>query len=235
MGKRLPGMIERPESLQEIVYGYLKEQIIEGQLMPGDRLVESHLASQLQVSRTPVHEALVQLEQEGFVVSRPGGGYVTGPLSPRDVREIWDLRRILEVHVLRETVGSFSPEELNDLDSLLLAGDEALQNQDQRAFLEANKAFHDAFSRKYGNARILGVLSNLAHHTRRVLSVGFRSHETVLRTSHTEHKRILEAVRAEAAESAAALLEQHLTGFVDVILSEETAFDGEDAELSVGS
>lgn len=230
MDTSLNTAIEKPQSLLDVVYSWLKEQIIDGHLMPGERLVESQLASQLEVSRTPVHEALVNLGQEGFVVYRPGGGFVVGLISPRHVREVYDLRRILEIHVLRETVGDFSPEELSDLDFLLRAGDEALQNRDQRGFLEANRRFHDCFSEKYGNERILDVLSNLAQHTRWILSVGFRTHENVLRASHNGHKRILGAVRAEDASAAADLMDEHLRGFVDAVLTGEGPYDGEAAE-----
>jgi DNA-binding GntR family transcriptional regulator len=221
--------IERPEYLQNRVYTRLKNQIINGIFRPKERLIESHLAKDLGVSRTPVHNAITQLEQEGLVDNIPGKGYFVCSLSARDLQELYEIRRILEPYVVKKTVGLFTQEELKQLQGVLQTGDEALKKGNYVTFLQANRIFHHSFDKKYGNHHISRVLSDLDDQIRRFLSVRFKIHQNTLQVSQQEHWRILEAVKKEDIDSAVSLVIEHLTWVVDILLSdEEVVKAGED-------
>jgi len=209
--------IEKPQSLKEKVYLWIKDQVLSGELPPGEPIVETKLAGQLGVSRTPVHQAIIQLEQEGFVASVQFKGFFVGGISSRDIREIYQLREILETHLLRETAKQFTEEELEQIEFIIQAADEALQSGDVASFLEANRAFHHSFARKYDNQRISDILANLDEHLYRILSFEFQTQPDKLLASQREHKLMLEAIREGDVESAVSLLRKHLK-FADTFL-----------------
>src|SRR5690349_9734612 len=95
-GKILPAQLERR------VYERLRDDIISGVLQPGDQLVEARLAADLGVSKTPVREALIRLQRDGLVSIEPYRGARVLEPSPDDVREIVELRELLECHVARQ-------------------------------------------------------------------------------------------------------------------------------------
>src|SRR5579884_1956735 len=91
----------RPPSHSQLVYDQLKQLLRDGRVTGGSLLSESDLARQLGVSTTPVHEAVVRLESEGFVQSLPRRGVRVVHLTPEDIAEIFELREALEAEVVR--------------------------------------------------------------------------------------------------------------------------------------
>ena len=204
--------IEKPPSLDEKVYLQIKKAILDCTLSPGAPLVETRLAEELGVSRTPIRRAIARLEQEGFVTADPSKGYNVAEISLQELREIYQLREILECHLVRETAKQFTPEELEEMESALRAADQALEKGDYPGFLATNRAFHHTFDRKYGNQRISDVLANLDEHIYRNLMSEFRAQDSKLLTlsSYDEHKLILEAIREGDVESAVSVMRDHL-------------------------
>jgi DNA-binding GntR family transcriptional regulator len=140
--------IEKPQSLDEAVYQQIKNAILNVTLMPGSPLIETRLADELGVSRTPIRKALARLEQEGFVSAAPSKGYQVAEILLQDIQQIYDLREILECHLVRETAASFTAEELSELEAALDAADHAFQKEDYAGFLSTNRLFHHAFDLK---------------------------------------------------------------------------------------
>src|ERR671936_2125325 len=91
-----------PAQLERRVYERLRDQILNGELRPGDQLVEARLASELGVSKTPVREALIRLQRDGLVHTEPYRGARVMSPSEADVREILELRLALECHIVRD-------------------------------------------------------------------------------------------------------------------------------------
>jgi len=202
------GGIKRPLSIRERVYLRIKDEILAGDLPPGSEVVETHMAEKLDVSRTPVHQAVVRLEQEGFVVIDPREGIYVAPISESEVKEICQVRVLLEAGLVREIGGKFTAEELDEMGSFLDSAGEALERLDVAAFLDANRDFHRQFDRKYGNERVSAILTNLDAHVRRILTISW-SQEKV-RLSHRQHRLILQSLRQGDANSAADLLVEHI-------------------------
>jgi len=211
--------IERPQTLDERAYLQIKKAILSGMLVPGEPIVETQLAEELGVSRTPVRKAIWRLEQEGFITSAPFKGYYVSKIDSQDIKEIYQLREILECHLVGETARQFTREDLAEIECAVLAADEALEEGDYSAFLESNRRFHHAFDRKYGNERISDVLRNLDERMRWILSTEVQDQRDVVEASFQEHKLIFEAIREGDVESAVSLMRQHLTGICRAILS----------------
>lgn len=212
--------IKKPQSLDEKVYLQIKKAILDCRLPPGAPLIETHLAKELGVSRTPIRKAIARLEQEGFVTAAPSKGYHVAEISLQEIRETYQLREILECHLVRETAKLFTQEELEEMESALRAADQALEKGDYPGFLATNRAFHHAFDRKYGNQRISDVLANLDEHIYRNLMSEFRAQDsrTLNSSSYHEHKLILEAIREGNVESAVAIMRDHLRKYCLEIL-----------------
>jgi DNA-binding GntR family transcriptional regulator len=202
--------IERPESLGAKVHARIKEKILACELPPGEQIVETRLAEQLGVSRTPVHQAVSQLAQEGFVRIDARGNAWVADADPRDVQEIVQLREILETHVVRETAPLFTPDELTEMETMLSEADALLRRGDVPAFLKTNRNFHHFFDRKFGNRYISDVLDRLDNHLYRILSLQFHAEPSALWASQRDHESILQSLRQGAVDSAVARMREHV-------------------------
>ncbi len=207
--------IEKPQSLDEVVYRQIKDAILNVTLTPGMLLVETRLADELGVSRTPVRKALARLEQEGFVSAAPSKGYQVADILLKDIQQIYDLREILECHLVRETARNFTEEELSELDAALDAADDAFQKGDYAGFLSTNRLFHHAFDLKYGNQRISELLNVLDEHIYRNLMAVFRASDagSFEAARFEEHRMVLDAIRAADIESAVSIMRNHMRRF----------------------
>ena len=118
--------LDRPPSHSELVYARLKQLLRDGRVSGGSLLSESDLARQLGVSTTPVHEAVVRLESEGFLMGLPRRGIRVVHLTPRDIAEIFELREALESEVVRLALARAPQSTLDELPRYVAAGDAAV-------------------------------------------------------------------------------------------------------------
>jgi DNA-binding GntR family transcriptional regulator len=203
--------IERGKPLDELAYAHLKHAILTGRLAAGQPVVEAHLVKQLGVSRTPIRKALTQLEQEGFVTSVPGGGCRVAKPTRQDIKEIYQIRAILEAYVARKTVDQMGSKELAEMESAVDSAQQALLQGDNEGFVRANRTFHAVFDRKYGNRRITALLDELEEEVRWILTTVYTASSDKLVASYRDHERILDAVRARDVEAAVGIIEKHLS------------------------
>lgn len=204
--------IEKPPSVDDTAYLQIKQAIVNCVLAPGQPLVETRLAEELGVSRTPVRRAIARLEQEGFVSTDAAKGYKVAEILLRDLEELYQLREILESHLIRETALQFTEDELAGVESALLAADQAMEQDDYPAFLAANRAFHHSFDRKYGNQLISEVLDRLDEHVYRAIMWGFRGRGGGVSAllGYGDHRLILKAIQEGDVESAVSVMKDHL-------------------------
>src|SRR5579884_2415902 len=131
----------KPKALGEAVYHTLREAIIRNLLPPGTVTNERALAETLQVSRTPVREALRQLTVEGFLTNVPRQGLVVTDLSLKDIEEIYMMRAALEGAAARVSAQMISPSELVILENVCAQMAEATEQNDIERFLALNGRF----------------------------------------------------------------------------------------------
>ena len=189
-------------SLTDVAYQTLKQQIVTCKLKPGEPLVYDKLARRLRLSRTPIREAILRLEREGFVEVRPRMGTFVSHVDVRQIREMYEVRSALEALAAKQAAGRIDPEEL-------AAVEEELRRQpDLAAISEAGQELHRLIVRSSGNAVLVRFLESLRDHFRRYRAMSLAIPEKV-RSSHREHLEILEALKRGDGDGAARLVENH--------------------------
>lgn len=186
----------------EVAYDELKKRIISHELAPGAQILEEELALMLGMSRTPVREAAVRLEQEGFVELVPRRGVRVTALSKRAVREINEVLECLEIQAAeRLAARHVSAEELRRLDLAVTEMDAALESEDIQAWADADYKFHKLLIELCGNAHLTAVAQNFLDkaHRFRLLTLSLRAKPVY---SNVNHAAVLEAVRRNDPQTA---------------------------------
>jgi DNA-binding GntR family transcriptional regulator len=183
----------RRQNLREDALATLRAAILAGELEPGSIHSSNSLADGLGVSPTPVREAILELARQGLVESLPNRGFRIVAAEKKDLDEIRDLRLMLEVPALALVLESASPA---DFEALRPYNDEvraAAVENDLKAFLIADRAFHLGLLELGGNARLVRIVGELRDQTR---VVGFSSpaSSTLLEGSANEHASLLDAL-----------------------------------------
>jgi DNA-binding GntR family transcriptional regulator len=141
----------RAESIADRVYSLLRREIAAGVFRPGERIIEKPLAERLQISRTPIREALLKLEAEGVVVCNSRRSYNVRILTVDDVREIYQTLGLLEGAVAAAALPHLDAADIQELERLNDQMQAAAAAADLQAFGEWNRTFHDVFILKLGN------------------------------------------------------------------------------------
>lgn len=199
-------------SLSNRVFQKIRDNILNGVYKEQDELRENTIGKELGVSRTPVREALRQLELEGLVTIVPNkGAYVTG-ITAKDVRDIYTVRSLLEGLCARWATEHITEEQLDELEEIVLLSEfhmkkEGHNNTEQIAILDGR--FH-AVLYEASNSRILGhVLTDFHRYVQMARKSSIVSEERA-RKSIREHKQILRAIRDKDADLAEQLGNEHI-------------------------
>ncbi len=201
--------VDRPAGLADQVYKTLREYLGSHVIRPGQRLQEAALALQLDVSRTPIREALARLESEGLIAA-DGRGFVVPVLTDTDVDEIYELRGLLEPAALAQVAVSIAdPGSLSRIAAALHDAEAADRRHDAESFIEANARFHAAWHDLVANRRLLRALALYAGHVRylRVLTL---NNEAARKAALSGMKNILAVLRKRDGERATRVMRNHL-------------------------
>lgn len=217
---RTPG---RPGSLSDRAYGVLRRRIIEGTAAPGERLVERDLAAELEVSRIPLREALRRLAAEGLVVAVPGRGTIVSPITPEDVRDLFDVRTSLESLAARLAAERATPGEL----AVLRACVDRARNAEADAATDANADFHEAVVATAKNALLTSLMAPMSAHLRRLFHLTADRDPAV---QCAEHEELYAAIAAGEPERAAAQAAAHVEGGRAHTLAAAAEWTGVDVE-----
>ncbi|KQU51873.1 GntR family transcriptional regulator [Bosea sp. Leaf344] len=202
--KRAEPAAERGSSLVDSTYAALKEAIRDSVFAPGYQASAAELALRLGVSRTPVHEAALRLQEEGLVRILPKRGILICALAPDDLREIYEVLIAIEASAAELDAQLPPPERTRLADDLAQATDAmatALAAADLAGWGHADAAFHRLIVERCGNSRFTRILQtvNDQSHRARMLTLRLRPH---LPVSVAEHRALLDAIRAGDAEAA---------------------------------
>lgn len=187
-------------------YEYLKHAIIVDEIPPGSPLVELELSESLQMSRTPIREAMRQLETEGLVTTYPARGSFVTVLTPDDVQEIYELRLALELWALERSIARITDEEL---DALQAAFEEGYRTGAWETLHNADRGLHDLITEKAWSRRLLMLLSLLNTQAERIR---YQSARSLGRDdlSYREHLHIIQCIRERDLEKSRVALRTHL-------------------------
>jgi DNA-binding GntR family transcriptional regulator len=200
-------------SRTEAVLDAVKHAILTGRLAPGQPLIETELAAQLGVSKTPVREALKTLAGAGLVTMSPYRGASVRLVDDALAHSVYDIRLLLEPEAVRraagrgEAAGTAWQSAASALDLADAASDRAERQH-------ANRAFHRALYAGCGNDLMVGILDGLRDQTA-LVSTAVWTRNASWEQEAAEHRAILEAITAGRADVAASLLEEHIRAFVE--------------------
>ncbi len=186
------------------VYKTLLDAISAGTLAPGERITQEDLAEQLNVSRSPVLQALRLLKKDGLLQEAPGRGLVVARLEPERIGHLYRVRGALDGLAAR-----LAAERGERIDlALIEAGRAAAAGQDVKAMIEADTAFHSAIYEASGNPLLIENASLQWVHLRRVMGAVLQ-HSSGRSTIWDEHEAIVQAIHDRDADRAAHLAEHH--------------------------
>jgi DNA-binding GntR family transcriptional regulator len=180
--------------MREIVLERLRKAILEGSLKQGDRLVETVVAENMGVSRTPVREAFRQLEIEGLAENLPRKGTVVKGLSKQDITEIYEIREMLEGLEVRLACSRISEEQIGVLSEKISKMENCINNQDTSEYWKLHAEFHKILLTASGNRRVIDQLNQINEYLAKLrnstLVMDNRRYQAL-----EEHKAIVEAFR----------------------------------------
>jgi DNA-binding GntR family transcriptional regulator len=201
-------------SLRERIVARLRQAIVAGDFAPNTRLREPELAARLRVSRTPLREAIRQLEAEGLVSTVPRLGSFVTQVTPKDAEDLYAIRVVIEGLAARQAAENPDPSKRQTLETILEAL--AQRTDDYRRYHEISGQFHDVIVALSGNRRLQTIYHGLAQHVSRmrVLSNAVRGRPAI---SLQGHRRIAAAIIAGRGPDAERLMRAHIEGALKVL------------------
>lgn len=209
MNTEVPAPAEGTGSMVEQAYRLMRQRILDNAWPPGYRALEQVIAETLGMSRTPVREALIRLQREGLVEVVPRHGMHVLPVSPADMREIYQILMALEC-LASELVAARKPgeAELAPLVAATQAMDEALAREDLDAWAHADERFHTILVELAGNRQLSNTVNNYwdRAHRARLFSLRLRPKPV---NSTREHMELLQKLREGDVAGANAVNRAH--------------------------
>ena len=205
-----PITIAKAPRYREAAYNAIKEAILSGRFAPEQPLIEEQLAAELNISRTPVREALAILEHEGLIGPRGGRGLFVRTLTRAEFIEMFVANEVVEPYLARRAALLATEAQLQAMSETLQGGRQAAEATDEAGFLRASRDFHGLVGEASGNATLAQfVLHNEEHTDMYLLNYGKVVDVASMRASVREHEAIYNAVAQRDPEAAARVVIYH--------------------------
>lgn len=205
--------------LRDVVFKTLRQGILTGELKPGERLMEIHLADRLGVSRTPIREAIRKLELEGLVTMIPRRGAEVARITEKHLKDVLEVRRGLDALAVSLACQRITEEEMAALKQACDEFEAAVRAKDIRKIASADVKLHDIIVEATGNARLVQLVSNLAEQMYR-----YRFEYIKDESQHAklieEHKVIYESIKKKDIETASKAVKMHIDNQERSIISQ---------------
>jgi len=198
------------QSLTSAVADKLREHIIRGEIPEGSQLRQDAIATQYEVSRIPVREALRQLDAEGLITIIPNRGAIIPALSPEDVEELFSIRALLEPEVLKLSIPHLTEPDLAKAESILHKYVDELRREDHvSTWGRLNWQFHSTLYSRANQPRFMAIIRNVNNSGERYTRLQLYLTHGITRANE-EHHKLLELCRARDIRSACKLLREHI-------------------------
>ncbi|MEH7224070.1 GntR family transcriptional regulator [Bacillus sp. JJ1566] len=197
---------------RQYVYSYLYDKIIDLSLKPGTPISESEIGAHLNVSRTPIREALMELAKEDLIEIKPQIGTFVSLIDPKIIEESRFMRKAVELAVIREATEKLTPETLYKLEKCITMQELALKEENSKDFLAFDDQFHELIFKGLDMDRIWQGIDQLNGQYKRVRMLRLVTTEpsewaTVLH----EHQAIYDALKNKDVEAAVTVTNEHIT------------------------
>ena len=209
------GAMPDRRSLGDHVFENLRQAIIRGDVAPGDRLVESRIAEVLDISRTPVREAIHKLEREGLLRKLPHGGFTVVHLSREDIEETFGIRCLLESYAARLAALNHREEDLLPLEEKIREFQACLAKGRLEELPRINTEFHNLFYALSQSPKLIKLINDLRDQIFRFRRILLKMDT---RTSNEDHRNMLEAIRQRDVDRVEKLVKEHIERGKTIVL-----------------
>uniref|UniRef100_UPI003FED81CD GntR family transcriptional regulator n=1 Tax=Agathobacter sp. TaxID=2021311 RepID=UPI003FED81CD len=188
-------------SLSSMVFHTIREDILNGKYQANEELKEKSIGEEMGVSRTPVREALRQLELEGLVHIIPNKGAFVENVTLKDIKDIYEIRSLLEGLCARWAANNITKEQLEELEETVFLSDFHFSKENWDQMVELDNRFHEIVYEACGSKELTRVLRDYHHYLQRIRKITLEQ-KTRARASMDEHCKIAEALKARDAAEA---------------------------------
>lgn len=195
--------------LRDLVFHTLRRAIMQGNLKPGERLMEIKLANRMGVSRTPIREAIRMLELEGLVVMIPRKGAQVAKITEKDLRDVLEVRMGLEMMAVNFAATRITDEQVAALFQASRQFERAVKDDNLTEIAEADVHFHDVVYEATGNARLVQILNNLREQMYRY-RIEYLKGSEIRQSLVKEHDSLCEKLKMRDVEGAREIMESHI-------------------------
>ncbi len=219
--------LSNSQTLKDKVYLSLRDLIISGKIKPGTRLPEEDLSKQMNISRAPIREALNMLEREGFTTIIPRKGAIVTEVTQDLVRDVWEMRAILEPYAARASIHLIPDGEIDKIDSLVQKT--IKYPDDLNLYVDCDLQLHTLLYKYAVNRYLKDYISTTVGHSLRVryiVEYNINFSNIVVRDVYREHTAIVAALRVRDGDALYNNVLQHVT---NSLLRCRQAFEGDSA------
>jgi DNA-binding GntR family transcriptional regulator len=201
--------IQNYKPLGEVVFDYLRNAILSGDLKPGERLMEISLAEQLGVSRTPVREAIRKLELENFVEMIPRKGAYVAQLKAKDILDILEIRALFDGYAASAAAEQMTDDEVRSLGATLDKFNKAVLKGDKQAMIDTDNRFHDQLLQATKNRKLIDIVNSLQDQFQRFRIIYFNEFDNY-EDMQSSHQDLYDAISRRDIRSARERAEKHI-------------------------
>jgi DNA-binding GntR family transcriptional regulator len=205
--------------IREVVYESLRKTIISGKIPVGERIIEKEYAERLNISRTPVREALRALEIEELVEYVPRVGVIVKRITMEDVLEIYKIRQHLEVLAALSAMDNITKNEIEDIEDLLTLTENKNQEGDVEEVIRLFGVFNQKIYEASRMKRLTSMISKLNEYLQRFRNISI-SDNARRESALKDHREILKAISEKDKASIEAIIKDHLEDSLKVVVSE---------------
>ena len=202
--------------LRDVVFNTLREAILRGDLVAGERLMELQLAAKLGVSRTPIREAIRMLEQEGLAITIPRKGAIVAGMTEKDMQDVLEIREALEELSVQVACDKITDEEIAKLQKNMKNFEHSLKSGDLKKMAQADVEFHDVIYQATDNPKLISMLNNLREQMYRYRVEYLKNpqnHEQLLK----EHEAIYKGIVEKDKKAVTEMIRRHISNQVTVV------------------
>ena len=220
---------QRPLNLNEWAYRSIKKRILDNEFKPGSQLNIEELSKELNISRTPIREALLRLKQKGFVVSFSNVGFFVCGITRDDLKDIFELRQLIEAYTVVKFIAKCSDEEVQELFNIHEQCIEAAEAGNVKSFNNYDVQLHNMLINCLGNKKMRAAYDNAADLLHRLRVYALKSPENIKQTL-VEHEKIMSAIKSRDSVAGKLAMEEHISNIHDR-LERLVEFEGDEDEL----
>lgn len=202
--------------MKDEVYNLLRKRIVTGELEPGTKLRDLDLSVQLGISRTPIREALLKLENDGLVLTKANRWTLVSPINLKEAESIYSIVWTLECLAMEQAFLNISSKDVEELEHLNENFNNAIKTEEIFSILEADNAFHNKIIQLSNNLELPKLLSSLKVRVQRI-EIHYFSQTGTKNSSYIEHHQIIQAIKNQNLNQALAAIKANWKNSLDRI------------------